>query len=63
MPTLTLDLPDDVHQALLRAAARTGETPEQWLISRLRAALTAAEERAAQMAKLWRQGGGLDVQT
>jgi hypothetical protein len=48
---LTLELPDDVYQALERAAARTGETPEQWLIARLRSALVAAEQRAASMAK------------
>ena len=58
---LTIEFPDDVYQALTKAAERTKQTPEQWLVDRLRAALVSAEKRAAQMAEMWRKVGGIDV--
>jgi hypothetical protein len=58
---LTIEFPDDVYQALTKAAERTKQTPEQWLVDRLRAALLSAEKRAAQMAEMWRKVGGVDV--
>jgi hypothetical protein len=58
---LTIEFPDDVYQALIKAAERTKQTPEQWLVDRLQAALLSAEKRAAQMAEMWRKVGGIDV--
>lgn len=58
---LTIEFPDDVYQALTKAAERAGQTPEQWLVERLRAALVSAEQRVAEMKKMWQQVGGIDV--
>jgi hypothetical protein len=51
--SLTIELPDEVYDLLVRSATRSGQTPEQWLVARLQAALVTAEQRAAEMARLW----------
>jgi hypothetical protein len=58
---LTLEVPDDVYQALLQAAAHAGQTPEQWALGLLRARATTAEQRAAALARLLRHAGAADL--
>jgi hypothetical protein len=46
--TLTLELPDPMAEAIEQAAARSGQTVEEWAIARLRRyAVTPAEWAAA----------------
>jgi hypothetical protein len=55
--TLTLELPDPMVPALEQAAARAGQTLEQWALERLRRHALTPEERAAALARLMRHAG------
>lgn len=46
MPTTSLKLPDDVKQLAAAAAKHRGVTPHAFMVDAIRAAATAAEQRA-----------------
>jgi hypothetical protein len=58
---LTLEIPDEVYQPLAVAAARAGQTPEEWALTRLRALAPPPAEQAAALARLMRHAGAVDL--
>lgn len=62
---LTLELPDDVFALVADAAAKSGETPEQWIHSQLAAwgpkSVISESERAAAMQRLMCHAGAVDL--
>jgi hypothetical protein len=58
---LTLELPDEVFQPLARAAARAGQSLEQWATAQLQASAAAADRRAADLARLLQHAGAVDL--
>ncbi len=42
---LTLELPDEIYEAVKKAADATGKTPTEWIVTDLRQRLPARDER------------------
>jgi hypothetical protein len=61
MPILTLQLPDEVYQPLVQAAAQTGKTPEEWTLEQLRRWAPTPKEREAALARLMRHAGAVNL--
>ena len=58
---LTLELADEVFQPLARAAARAGQSPEQWAAAQLQTCAALADRRAADLARLLQHAGAADL--
>jgi hypothetical protein len=60
---LTLQLPDEDFEPIVRAAATAGQTPEEWARARLRAAAPSSAERSAALARLMVHAGAASLGT
>ena len=58
---LTLELPEEVAEALSRAAARAGQGVEEWAASRLSQAVITESERAEALERLLKHAGAVDL--
>jgi hypothetical protein len=58
---LTLELPDEVFQPLLRAAQHAGQSPEQWAAAQLRSCAATSAKQAADLARLLVHAGAVDL--
>lgn len=62
---VTLELPDNVYQPLVKLAEKTGKPLEEWILARLRAhtprVVLSERERAEAMARLMVHAGAVNL--
>jgi len=62
---VTLELPDNVYEPLVKVAEKTGKPLEEWILAQLQAhmprAVLSERERAEAMARLMRHAGAANL--
>ena len=64
-PVLTLELPENVYEPLVKVAEKVGQPLEEWVLARLRAYVPrvalSEQERAMAMSRLMRHAGAVNL--